>query len=53
MELPDRKLMALLFNKAKPTEKVDSLKVFTSRPDTIYGVQYIVVAPEHPLISEA
>ncbi|KAI8987725.1 leucyl-tRNA synthetase [Mycotypha africana] len=30
---------------------IQSLKVFTSRPDTIYGVQYLVVAPEHPLIT--
>ncbi|RUP50015.1 leucyl-tRNA synthetase [Jimgerdemannia flammicorona] len=29
-----------------------SLTVFTSRPDTIFGVQYLVVAPEHPLVNE-
>ncbi|KAI9251975.1 leucyl-tRNA synthetase [Sporodiniella umbellata] len=34
---------------AKPVEPV---KVFTSRPDTIFGVQYIVLAPEHPLINK-
>ncbi|KAI8099613.1 leucyl-tRNA synthetase [Halteromyces radiatus] len=28
------------------------LKVFTSRPDTIYGVQYLVISPEHPLINK-
>jgi len=26
------------------------LKVFTTRPDTIYGVTFMVIAPEHPLI---
>ncbi|GAB1487757.1 leucine--tRNA ligase [Opitutaceae bacterium] len=26
------------------------LKVFTTRPDTVFGVTYMVVAPEHPLV---
>ncbi|MCL5775029.1 MAG: class I tRNA ligase family protein [Patescibacteria group bacterium] len=29
-----------------------SIKVFTTRPDTIFGATYMVVAPEHPLIKE-
>ncbi|CAO3607723.1 unnamed protein product [Cunninghamella echinulata] len=33
-------------------KKIDHLKVFTSRPDTIFGVQYLVISPEHPLISK-
>ncbi len=28
-----------------------SLKVYTTRPDTVFGVDFMVVAPEHPLIS--
>lgn len=28
------------------------LKVYTTRPDTIFGVTYMVIAPEHPIIKE-
>jgi len=31
----------------------ESLRVFTTRPDTIFGATYMVVAPEHPLVEEA
>jgi len=30
----------------------DELKVYTTRPDTIYGVTFMVIAPEHPLIEK-
>jgi len=29
------------------------LKVFTTRPDTLMGVSYVAVAPEHPLAKQA
>ncbi|MDR1876372.1 MAG: leucine--tRNA ligase [Flavobacteriaceae bacterium] len=28
------------------------IKIFTTRPDTIYGASYMVLAPEHPLVDE-
>ena len=29
-----------------------ALRVFTTRPDTIFGMTYAVMAPEHPLVDE-
>ncbi|QAT17592.1 leucine--tRNA ligase [Candidatus Velamenicoccus archaeovorus] len=33
-------------------EKGDILRVFTTRPDTIFGATYVVLAPEHPLVKK-
>ncbi|WP_459128952.1 leucine--tRNA ligase [Guggenheimella bovis] len=41
---------ARIFFKLKGTE--DLLEVFSTRPDTIYGATYMVVAPEHPIIEK-
>lgn len=30
----------------------DNLEVFTTRPDTIFGVTFMVLAPEHPLVKK-
>jgi len=30
----------------------DSIEVFTTRPDTIFGVSFMTLAPEHPLVSQ-
>ena len=30
----------------------ENLTVYTTRPDTIYGVTFMVIAPEHPLIEK-
>ena len=29
----------------------DVLRVYTTRPDTLYGVTFMVIAPEHPLLA--
>ena len=34
------------------TEAGDPLEVFTTRPDTLWGVTFMVLAPEHPLVDK-
>lgn len=36
----------------KVNETGDDLVVYTTRPDTIFGVTYMAIAPEHPIIDE-
>ena len=30
----------------------ETLRIYTTRPDTLYGVTFMVIAPEHPLIDK-
>jgi leucyl-tRNA synthetase len=33
--------------------QMDSIEVFTTRPDTIFGASFVAVSPDHPFAAEA
>ena len=41
------------FNDSTATEALEgAIEVFTTRPDTVYGVSFMVLAPEHPFVDQ-
>ena len=40
------------FNAIAPNGREYPLVIFTTRPDTLFGATYMVMAPEHPLVQE-
>jgi len=36
----------------KVKDKEETLRIYTTRPDTLFGVTYMVVSPEHPMIDK-
>lgn len=43
---------SIAFALEKPCGTASNISVFTTRPDTLFGVSFLTLAPEHPLVNE-
>lgn len=42
----------VIFTVATGAASNEQIKVYTTRPDTLYGATYVVLSPEHPLVDK-
>jgi leucyl-tRNA synthetase len=45
-------LVNFALDKANQSDQANNIAVFTTRPDTIFGVTFMVIAPEHELVAQ-